>query len=115
MRLERSLLALSQPVSLMCSPMSPYHAQPCHYMEKCSYMGEAMAGHIMDDKVATEAMASQVTGSSGRFRLFLSGVGVPLSHRNRQFWHPESSPPMLHAHLFLTQRREATSPSQVQP
>lgn len=40
-----------------------------------------MVGHIMDGKVATEAMASQVSGSFGRFPLFLSGVRVLLPPR----------------------------------
>lgn len=53
-----------------------------------------MVGHIMDGKVATEAMTSQVSGSFGRFPLFLSGIRVLLPPRNRQFRHSESRPPM---------------------
>lgn len=53
----------------------------------------------MDGKVAMDAMASQVSGSFGRFPLFLSGVRVLLLPRNRQFQHSESKPPIWWAYL----------------
>lgn len=68
-------------------------------MEKMFLYGKGMVGHIMDGKVATDAMASQVSGSLGGFPLFLSGVRVLLLPRNRQFRHSESKPPIWRAHL----------------